>query len=65
MKKRKNHNYGMVDFIKELVDECRALNIIYPELGVGSPRESKFNFVAVYPGIIFIKKQRHIDIINY
>jgi len=57
-RKSKNHNYGMVGFIKELIDECGATDISHPELGVGSPRESKFNFVAVYPGIVFIKKQK-------
>ena len=33
-------------------------DISHPELGIGSPRKSKFDFVAVYPGIVFIKKQK-------
>ena len=55
--------YFMVDVIKELVDECRALDIIHPELGVDSPKESKFNFVAVYPGII-LKKNKSYSVKN-
>ena len=57
-KKIKNHTYGMVGFIKELIDECGVLDITHSEYGIGSARESRFEFITVYPGIVFIKKQK-------
>ena len=56
VKKIKSHNYGMVGFIKELLDECGIEDITHPEFGIGIPRNSKFESIRIYPQIVFIKK---------
>src|SRR5215216_1508640 len=37
-----SHNYGMVGFVKELVDELGASDITHPKFGNGEPRTSRF-----------------------
>ena len=36
------HDYGMVGFVKELIDELGMPDITHPEFGVGPPRASRF-----------------------
>jgi hypothetical protein len=48
------HSYGMVGFVKELVDEQGAANIA---LGLkASGRVSKFKHILVTPSIVFVTK---------
>jgi len=49
-----SHNYGMVGFVKELVDELGAEDI---NTGTGGPaRKSKFRGMSVYTSRLFIIK---------
>jgi hypothetical protein len=53
-----SHPYGMVGFIKELVDEQGAADLTRASL-VGTPaRASKFESMTITPSIVFIKKRR-------
>ena len=50
------HNYGMVGFIKELVDECGMNDITRPDFGKPPQRPSKFKEMRISPGQVFIVK---------
>lgn len=54
----RSHCYGMVGFIKQLVDEQAALRVTSgsPMSKGGPTRESKFKKIIITPGIVFIKK---------
>ena len=49
------HSYGMVGFIKELVDEQGAASVTmkYP---IGVRRASKFKNMLIAPGVVFVRK---------
>lgn len=51
-----SHNYGLVGFVKELVDECGMADITRPDRGRPPFRESKFKEMRISPGHIFIVK---------
>jgi SAM-dependent methyltransferase len=51
-----SHNYGMVGFIKELVDELGAADITHTRMGKGAHRESKFSEMRLWPSHLFIIK---------
>jgi hypothetical protein len=52
-----SHSYGMVGFIKELVDEQGAADLTRAKL-VGRPlRQSRFAGLLVTPSIVFIRKR--------
>jgi hypothetical protein len=51
-----NHSYGMVGFVKELVDEQGAADLTRGRIMGTSARRSKFEKVVVVPSIVFVKK---------
>ena len=50
-----SHQNGIPGFIKQLVDEV-AMADITDRRGLDNPTASLFEFVHIYPGIVFIKK---------
>jgi len=52
-----SHNYGMVGFIKELVDEQGAGDLARARLTGTVTRGSKFENMTITPSIVFIKKR--------
>jgi hypothetical protein len=53
------HSYGMVGFVKQLIDEQGAHDVTRAQLKGKSKRASKFENVLITPSIIFIKKAHH------
>lgn len=51
-----SHDYGMVGFVKELVDELGMADITHPRMGAGTPRKSKFREMRLSPSHLFIVK---------
>jgi hypothetical protein len=56
-----SHDYGMVGFAKQLVDEMGITDITNPEHGVpdgplGRPRASRFKDLVVAAGVILVRK---------
>ncbi|HKP48229.1 MAG TPA: hypothetical protein VJT50_16630 [Pyrinomonadaceae bacterium] len=51
-----SHDYGLVGFVKELVDECGMADITRPDLGRPPHRPSKFKEMKIVPGQVFIVK---------
>lgn len=51
-----SHDYGMVGFIKELVDECGMEDISRPEWGILPFRVSRFQKMQISPGQVIIVK---------
>ena len=52
-----SHHYGMVGFIKELVDEQGATDLTRASLTGTATRGSKFENMTITPSIVFIKKR--------
>lgn len=52
------HSYGMVGFIKELIDEQGAADVTTSNLAGKHPRTSKFESMLITPGIVFVKKAK-------
>ena len=52
----RSHDFGMVGFIKELVDECGMANITREDYGKPPYRPSRFREVRIFPGQVFIVK---------
>ena len=52
----RSHRYGMVGFIKQLVDEQAAQAVTSGMLKGRPTRRSKFERMIIVPGIVFIKK---------
>lgn len=50
------HDYGMVGFIKELIDELGAADITHPQFGNAPPRASRFREMRLSQSHIFITK---------
>ena len=51
----KSHDYGMVGFIKQLIDELDMDMITNPERGSKIPfRNCKFSKIEIFPGLVFI-----------
>jgi len=50
------HNYGMVGFIKELVDEQGAANLTKKRLDGKMKRVSKFESLLITPSVVFVRK---------
>jgi hypothetical protein len=53
------HSYGMVGFIKQLVDEQGANDVTRAQLKGESKRGSKFESTLITPSIVFIRKANH------
>ncbi len=51
-----SHDYGMVGFIKELVDELGMADITHPQFGVAPQRQSKFREMRLAHSHLFIVK---------
>jgi len=51
-----SHNYGLVGFVKELVDECGMADITRADRGVPPFRPSKFKEMKIAHGQVFIVK---------
>jgi SAM-dependent methyltransferase len=52
----RSHDYGLVGFIKELVDECGRADITRADRGTPPFRPSKFKALHISPGQVFILK---------
>jgi len=52
----KSHDYGLVGFVKELVDECARADITRTDYGTPPYRPSKFKEMKISPGQVFIIK---------
>ncbi len=52
----RSHDYGLVGFIKELVDECGMADITREDLGTPPYRPSKFKKMEISPGQVLIVK---------
>ncbi|TDE44942.1 hypothetical protein E0I26_07330 [Flavobacterium rhamnosiphilum] len=56
------HSYGMVGFIKQLVDEQAASDVTRKNLSGKAERDSKFKKIIITPSIVFIiKADDHIN----
>lgn len=55
-RRHQSHDYGMVGFVKDLIDECGAGDITAPGLGCGERRHSRFEWMRVSVGHVIIKK---------
>jgi len=53
-----SHSFGMVGFIKELVDEQGAADLARTNWSVPPSRKSKFESMLITPFIVLIKKQQ-------
>lgn len=42
-----SHDFGMVGFIKELIDECGMNDITHPQFGISPPRASQFKEMRI------------------
>ncbi len=51
-----SHSYGLVGFIKALVDECGAADITRPENKTGLQRQSRFQEIRILPGLAIVIK---------
>jgi SAM-dependent methyltransferase len=51
-----SHDYGMVGFVKELVDELGMADITHPQFGTGAHRASKFIELRISHSHLFIVK---------
>jgi hypothetical protein len=52
-----SHSYGMVGFVKELVDEQGAADLTRKSVTLRPARQSKFESLIVTPSIVFVKKR--------
>jgi hypothetical protein len=55
-KQFRSHDYGLVGFVKELVDECGMADITRLGPDAKSARQSKFKEMKIAPGQVFIVK---------
>jgi hypothetical protein len=55
-KQFRSHDYGLVGFVKELVDECGMADITRIDRGTPPYRPSKFKEMKISPGQVFIVK---------
>ena len=53
-----SHEYGMVGFLKELVDECGIADVTNPLWGKGTPRLSKIEEMTLTQGLATIVKRQ-------
>lgn len=52
----KSHDYGMVGFVKELVDELGAADITHPDFGLGPHRPSRFREMKLSTSHLIVVK---------
>ena len=58
----RSHDYGLVGFTKELVDECGMADITRPDRGRPPQRDSKFQEMRISPGQVFIVKAAGVTV---
>lgn len=51
-----SHDFGMVGFIKELIDELGMKDVTNPEFGLPPQRQSKFREIRIFPSHFFVVK---------
>ena len=51
-----SHDYGLVGFVKQLIDECGMGDITCPGLGLSPYRQSKFKQMHISHGLVIIVK---------
>ncbi|MDQ6652302.1 MAG: hypothetical protein M3Y84_06125 [Acidobacteriota bacterium] len=56
MRQFHSHEYGLVGFVKELLDECGMADITRPDRGTPPYRPSKFEEMKISPRQVFIVK---------
>jgi hypothetical protein len=52
----RSHDFGMVGFIKELIDECGMADITHHAHGVGPQRSSRIHEMRVSHSHLFVVK---------
>jgi SAM-dependent methyltransferase len=52
-----HHDYGMVGFVKELIDELGMLDRSHPQFGNSAPAESKFTEMHMTVSHLFVRKR--------
>jgi SAM-dependent methyltransferase len=52
----RSHDFGMVGFVKELIDECGMADITHPDFGNAPPRPSKIREMRISPSHLFVVK---------
>lgn len=52
----RSHDFGMVGFVKELIDECGMADITHPVNGNAPPRASKFREMRISTSHLFVIK---------
>jgi hypothetical protein len=52
----RSHDFGMVGFIKELIDECGMADITHETNGLGNQRASRFRELRISPSHLFVIK---------
>lgn len=55
--RHKSHDYGMVGFVKSLIDECGVQDATHDSFGTGTPRTSRFKWMRVSLGHVVICKE--------
>jgi SAM-dependent methyltransferase len=51
-----SHDYGMVGFVKELIDELGMADITHPQYGLAPPRASRFREIRLSHSHLFVVK---------
>ena len=54
--RHRSHDFGMVGFVKELVDECGIEDATHPGFGLGPQRASRFEWMRISLGQVIIRK---------
>ncbi len=54
-----SHRYGMVGFVKQLVDEQGASDVTRQRWDGKPKRQSKFESLLVTPALVFVRKSSH------
>ena len=57
----RNHSYGMVGFVKQLVDEQGAADWTRKSVHRTAQRKSKFENILIKPSLVFIQKAQHVN----
>jgi SAM-dependent methyltransferase len=52
----RGHDFGMVGFVKELIDECGMADITHPAYGISPQRPSKIRELRISPSHLFVLK---------
>lgn len=60
-KQFRSHDFGLVGFVKELVDEVGMADITRTDLGRPPFRESKFKEMLISPGHVFVVKAKKTE----